>query len=181
MQWSVPLWTVGSSLVQNGYMEPFTFTDTDTDTRTWGHPMSMTGGPKLFTDTDTDTDTRTCRHSYSHLAMRVDADPARDDQGWGQAQTRRLRLHLRVHRPSLILPGQSSLRNTRRMSSTCLGMPSTSTLLVEVIPVTRPVCQREVHLAPSLGASPKRYHVPARAVGALSLTNSGWTAGWRQM
>ena len=74
MQWAVPLWAVGSPLVhcvremqshgRNGYMEPFTFTDTDTDTdtdtRTWGHPMCMTGDPKIFTDADTDTDTRTC-------------------------------------------------------------------------------------------------------------------------
>ena len=71
---------VGSPLVcvrqmqshgQNGYMEPFTFTDTDTDTdtdtRTWGHPMSMSGDPKIFTDADTDT--RTCRDSCSRESV----------------------------------------------------------------------------------------------------------------
>ena len=59
----------------DGYMEPFTFTDTDsdTDTHTWGHPMSMTGDPKLFTDADTDTDTHTCRDSYK---------PAIDGLAW---------------------------------------------------------------------------------------------------
>ena len=72
VQWAVPLWAVGGPLVcvremqchrQNGYMEPFTFTDmgTDMDTCTWGHPMSMTGDPEI-------SRTQTCTHAHVDTA-----------------------------------------------------------------------------------------------------------------
>ena len=54
VEWAVPLWAVGSSLIcvgemqshgRNGYMEPFTFTDTDTDKRTCRHNFTLGAVP----------------------------------------------------------------------------------------------------------------------------------------